>query len=104
MILEIMEITVAAGKEDDFLRDAASGLVAIFSQAKGCKGAQIRASPEAPSEFRLLVRWETLENHIVDFRQSEGVVAWRKLISPYFDGPPTIKNWTVAIDGFGLDI
>ena len=62
---------------------------------------ELRQSPEAPSEYRLLVRWQTLENHTVDFRGSADFLEWRKLTAHCFAEPPVIKNWSGAVAGFG---
>ena len=40
----------------------------------------------------LLVRWETLDDHIVGFRQSEAFTRWRSLIGPYFQSPPVVEH------------
>jgi len=101
MILEIAELTLMPGAEAEFLRNAASE-VEIFRRAKGCRGMQIRQTPEAPGTFRLLVLWETLQNHTVDFRGSDDFTIWRALTVPHYAEPPVIKNWSVALDGFGF--
>jgi heme-degrading monooxygenase HmoA len=101
MILEIAEIKIKPGAEDEFVRNVATG-VAIFKRAKGCQGMELKQSPEAPGEYRLLVRWQTLENHTVDFRGSADFLEWRKLTAHCFAEPPVIKNWSGAVDGFGF--
>ena len=37
-------------------------------------------SIEKPQRYRLVAKWETLENHTVDFRGSEDFTAWRGLV------------------------
>jgi hypothetical protein len=39
-----------------------------------------------------LVKWETLENHTVDFRGSENFAEWRALVGPYFASPPEVEH------------
>jgi len=102
MILEIAHFKIKKESEPEFLRNLASG-VEIFRKAKGCEGVELLQSPEAPGEYRLLVRWQTLENHIVDFRGSEDFPKWRALTAHCFAENPVIKNWDVAVKGFGFE-
>ena len=101
MILEIGVLKVRPELEAEFLKNVAEG-VALFRRAKGCRGMEVRSSPEAPGEYRLLVLWETLDNHLVDFRNSPDLLEWRRLTVHCYAEPPDIKNWAVAVDGFGF--
>jgi quinol monooxygenase YgiN len=101
MILEIAELKIRKEAEEEFVRNVATG-VSIFRRAKGCEGVKLMRSPEAPGEYRLLVCWRTIENHIVDFRGSDDFGGWRKLTAHCFAEPPVIKNWEVAVAGFGF--
>ena len=62
----------------------------------------LRRSAETPSRFSLLVKWETVENHEVDFRGSEDFKKWRALVGHCFDGAPEVGNWAPAVPGFGF--
>jgi len=99
MILEIAEIKIKPEAADEFVRNVATG-VEIFKRAKGCQGMELKQSPEAPGEYRLLVRWQTLENHTVDFRGSEDFQAWRKLVGHCFATPPEVEHAEQAVKGF----
>jgi len=48
---------------------------------------------ESPSRFVLLVEWDSVEAHDVNFRQSERFGQWRALIGPYFAGPPLVEHF-----------
>jgi hypothetical protein len=39
-----------------------------------------------------MVKWETLENHTVDFRGSENFAEWRGLVGQYFVSPPEVEH------------
>ena len=39
-----------------------------------------------------MARWETLENHTVDFRGSEDFTDWRGLVGQYFASPPEVEH------------
>ena len=70
MIMEIAQIEVAPGMEDQFEAGVRAARP-IFNRAKGCSAMMLTRSHEHPQRYRLLVRWETLENHTVDFRGSD---------------------------------
>ena len=67
MITEIALIDVKPGTEKDF-EAAVAKARPLFLRAKGGKGFELHKSIEKPSRYRLMAKWETLENHTVDFR------------------------------------
>jgi heme-degrading monooxygenase HmoA len=99
MILEIAQIDVKAGQEAAFEAGVAEA-VPLFRRARGCLGMELQRSIELPRRYRLFVRWETLENHTVDFRGSEDFQAWRALVGPHFERPPEVEHTSVAVTGF----
>ena len=99
MILEIALIDVKPGTENDF-EAGVNSAKPIFKRAKGCKSVTLQRSHEKPSRYRLLVQWETLENHTVDFRGSADFQEWRKLVGPYFASPPEVEHVTEVMRGF----
>jgi heme-degrading monooxygenase HmoA len=91
MITEIAQIDVKPGTEKDF--EAACGKAkALFTRAKGAKSMELHRSIEKPQRYRLLAKWETLENHTVDFRNSDDFTVWRALVGPYFAAPPEVEH------------
>jgi len=99
MILEIAQIAVKAGMEAEFEAGVAEA-VPLFRRARGCLSVALVRSVEFPGRYRLLVEWETLENHTVDFRGSDDFQTWRGLVSHCFDGAPEVEHAARAIDGF----
>jgi len=53
---------------------------------------ELHKSVELPSRYRLVAKWETLENHTVDFRGSADFAEWRALVGPYFETPPYVEH------------
>ena len=76
MVLEIAQIDVKPGMENDF-EAGVQKAVPLFRRAKGCKSVELQRSVEKPERYRLFVQWETLENHTVDFRGSADFAEWR---------------------------
>src|SRR6266404_157666 len=91
MITEIAQIDVKPGTEKDF-EAAVAKARPLFLRAKGGKGFELHKSIEKPQRYRLMAKWETLENHTVDFRGSEDFTAWRALVGQYFAAPPEVEH------------
>jgi len=99
MILEIAQIEVKPSLEHEFETGVAKASE-IFRRARGCQGMELQRSHEKPSRYRLFVKWETLENHTRDFRDSEDFQAWRKLVGHCFASPPEVEHVRLAVKGF----
>jgi heme-degrading monooxygenase HmoA len=99
MILEIAQIAVKAGMEMEFEVGVAKA-TQLFQRAKGCRSMELVRSIEMPSQYRLMVGWETLENHTVDFRASDDFQSWRGLVAHCFETSPEVEHVEVAVSGF----
>ena len=100
MILEIAQIDVKPGMEAEFEAGVAEA-APLFQRAKGCQGLELQRSVERPSRYRLFVRWETLDDHIVAFRGSQDFQEWRRLVGHCFESPPEVEHTIQAFGGFG---
>jgi heme-degrading monooxygenase HmoA len=99
MITEIAQIDVKPGMEAEF-ENGVTKAAPIFQRAKGCRGLGLVRSIEKPSRYRLLVKWETVENHTVDFRGSPDFAEWRELVGHCFAAPPEVEHVSEAVKGF----
>jgi heme-degrading monooxygenase HmoA len=99
MITEIAQIDVKPGMERQF-EAGVTMATPIFRRAKGCKGMRLTRSHEKPQRYRLLVHWETLENHTVDFRGSTDFQEWRKLVGDCFVASPDVEHVVEVLKGF----
>jgi heme-degrading monooxygenase HmoA len=89
MILETAEFTVTDGPAfEAAVREARP----LFLGSPGCRGLSLHRVVEEPSRYRLLVRWERLEDHTETFRGSEAFTRWRGLVSPFFAAPPAVTH------------
>lgn len=91
MITEFTFLACTAGSESN-LEAALLKAHALFDRAKGCKGVVFRRSIETPGRYLLTAEWETIENHTVDFRESEDFQAWRALVMPYLMKAPVAEH------------
>ncbi len=99
MVYEIAQIEVKEGHEADFEAGARLA-VPLFQRAKGCRSMRIDRSVEKPQHYTLVVEWETIENHMVDFRESADFQEWRKLVGPHFAVPPQVEHMHTVLTGF----
>lgn len=96
MIIEIAQIDVKPGSEKDF-EAAVAKARPLFLAAKGGKGFELHKSIEKPSRYRLVAKWETLDNHMVDFRGSPAFAEWRALVGPHFASPPEVEHTEIVL-------
>lgn len=92
MILEVAILHVIQGKEQEFensFRKASK----IISGMKGDIGHELQKCLEENNKYILLVRWETLKDHAVGFRQSREYVEWKRLLHHFYDPFPTVEHY-----------
>ncbi|MBM3573902.1 MAG: antibiotic biosynthesis monooxygenase [Alphaproteobacteria bacterium] len=99
MIMEIAQIDVKPGAEAEF-EAGVTKAVPLFRHAKGCRGMNLQRSLEKPSRYRLMVQWETLENHTVDFWGSADFQSWRGLVGHCSAQPPDVEHVAEVVPGF----
>ncbi len=96
MILEIADIRVVAGKEAEFDAAIQHGIETVASKAKGFRGFKVNRGVESLDRYVLMIYWDTLENHTVDFRQGPLFPAWRAIVGPFFAAPPVVEHFTLV--------
>ena len=94
MILEIADIRIPPGKQAEFDAAIQRGIETVVSQAKGFRRYQVQKCIESPERYVLMIEWETLENHTVDFRGGSLFAQWRAIVGPYFAAPPNVEHFT----------
>jgi quinol monooxygenase YgiN len=91
MITEIAQIYIDPARATDF--EAAVALAAgVFQAADGCRGMRLERGIEDPAKYRLIVQWDSVEHHMVSFRNSDGFQTWRALAGPFFADPPVVDH------------
>ena len=93
MILEIADITIDPVNKNGFEQAVIAGITAAIAPAKGFRGYKINKGIESPDRYVLMVFWDTLENHTVDFRGSELFTQWRGIVGPFFAAPPKVEHF-----------
>ena len=95
MILEIATIDVIPGQEESYLA-AFNQAKEILTTKKGFISHKLQRCIEDPSRFLVMIKWETLEDHTVGFRESPEFKLWRELIGPFFNCPPEVKHFELV--------
>ena len=95
MILELADIRIQPGKQGEFDAAIVRGIETVISQAKGFRGYKVNKGVETPERYLLMIFWETLENHTVDFRQSPAFQEWRAIVGGFFAAPPAVEHFTL---------
>jgi heme-degrading monooxygenase HmoA len=95
VIIETATMSIAPGREDEFLA-ALEQAKGVLAQAAGWREVSVHRGIERPSTFLVVIGWDTLEDHTVGFRDGELFTQWRALIGPFFAEPPAVEHWEIV--------
>ncbi|RNC88295.1 MAG: antibiotic biosynthesis monooxygenase [Winogradskyella sp.] len=97
MVLEVAILNVKENLERQFEADF---LIAgnYISKIKGYKGHTLKKCIEEERKYILLVDWETLENHNIDFRTSDEYQKWKTLLHHYYEPFPIVEHYETIIN------
>ena len=90
-VFEVAEFDINPGEEAAFERSVGAA-VPLFRRAYGFRSLALHRVVEQPSTYRLVVGWETIESHTVDFRNSDDYQAWRRLVGHHFATTPRVVH------------
>ncbi|WML58673.1 antibiotic biosynthesis monooxygenase [Neobacillus sp. PS2-9] len=92
MILEAVMLQVKEGMEGEYevaFREASK----IISSMKGYISHELQRCMEVKGKYLLLVKWETLDDHTVGFRQSKEYQEWKKQLHHFYDPFPVVEHF-----------
>jgi len=98
MILEVADIRIKPGSQAAFDVAIKQGLDTVISKAKGFRGHKVQKGIESPDRYLLMIYWDTVENHMVDFRQSPAFQEWRGYIGPHLAGSPAVEHFNLLTE------
>lgn len=90
--METAFMSIVPGKELEF-EAAIEEAKAVVSQAKGFQVIHVHRGVERPSTYLVAIGWDSVEDHMVGFRESELFPQWRALIGPFFAEAPAVEHW-----------
>jgi heme-degrading monooxygenase HmoA len=92
MITEIALLTIRKGQSTAF-EEAFIKAQPIIEASKGYIQHELQQCIELDDKYLLTVRWNSLEDHTVGFRQSEGYREWKKLLHHFYDPFPVVEHY-----------
>lgn len=96
VILEVARLDVKTGETAAF-EQAFSQAQSIISSMPGYISHQLQKCVEKENRYILLVQWETLEDHIKGFRQSEQYRDWKALLHHFYDPFPEMEHYQLTL-------
>ncbi len=93
MILEVATLDVKPNQNEAF-EIAFTKAQLIIASMSGYISHQLQKCVENPNRYILLVNWETLEDHIIGFRESTEYQEWSALLHHFYDPFPTVEHFT----------
>ena len=70
----------------------------LIASMPGYESHELHQCLEVPGKYLLLVRWKTLENHTVGFRESSTYQKWKQLLHHFYDPFPVVEHFTEVIN------
>jgi quercetin dioxygenase-like cupin family protein/heme-degrading monooxygenase HmoA len=98
-VREVALITVLPGREKDF-EAAVATAAPLFQRAGGARTLALERSHENPLQYRLDIRWDSLEDHVQGFRGSADFQEWRRLIADCLARPPEVTHFRHVLTAF----
>jgi heme-degrading monooxygenase HmoA len=96
MILELADIRITPGKNAEFEAAIARGIDTVVRRCTGYRAHQVHRGVESAERYVLMIWWDTLENHTVDFRQGPLFAEWRAIVGPFFASPPQVEHFELV--------
>jgi heme-degrading monooxygenase HmoA len=91
VITEIAILTIDPLKAGEF-EAAVERATPAFRTASGCHGMALERVIEDPSRYHLMVQWDSVDHHMVQFRESDGFRVWRGNVGEFFVAPPVVLH------------
>lgn len=95
MILEHIILDVAPEQAEAFV-EAFRQASPIIAATDGYIRHELNCCLETPGRFVLLVQWDTLEAHMVNFRQSPAYEQWRAALHHFYVNKPLVEHFELA--------
>lgn len=94
MILEVAVLNIKDALNDEF-EAAFQTASKIIAKMSGYISHELQRCLEVENRYILLVRWQTLEDHTIGFRQSSEYQQWRSLLHHFYDPFPIVEHYEI---------
>jgi heme-degrading monooxygenase HmoA len=95
MILEAVILFVKPNQTVDFENNFRLAS-AIICKMNGYIEHELQKCIEVENKYLLLIRWETLEDHTIGFRNSVEYQEWKKLLHNFYEPFPIVEHFTAV--------
>ena len=95
MILEHVDIRIHPGQQAAFDEAIQRGVNTVITHAKGFRGFKVNKGIESPERYILMLFWDSVDDHMVGFRQSPAFAEWRAIVGPFFASPPVMEHFNL---------
>ncbi|MFJ1259415.1 antibiotic biosynthesis monooxygenase family protein [Cupriavidus sp. CuC1] len=93
LILEHAEIWIKPGQQADFEAAIIQGLQTVMSRAVGMRGYKLHKCVESPERYVMQISWNTVDDHMVTYRQGPLSPKFRAMVEPFFAQPPVMQHF-----------
>jgi len=95
MVLEAVILNIKEGKANEFEK-AFLKAQRIISLINGYKSHELQKCIEKENKYILLVQWESLQAHTVNFRESPEYQEWKKLLHHFYEPFPEVHHYSMV--------
>jgi hypothetical protein len=96
MVREVAQVIVKEDAHEQFVPDLDRAVAEIFPHVKGAvKFAHVGWCVERPNVYMFTIDWETIEDHMVGFRDSDQFTQWLTIIGPHLDAPAVMEHFSL---------
>ena len=95
MILEHVDIRIHPGQQAAFDEAIQRGVNTVIAHAKGFQGFKVNKGIESPERYLLMIFWDSVDDHMVHFRQSPAFAEWRAIVGTFFAAPPVMEHFNL---------
>ncbi len=95
-VLEVAQFQIHPEQAAEF-EAAISQAYRYLTATPGYRDHQLRRCIEHPDQYLLTITWDTIEAHMVTFRESDNFQQWRTLIGPFFAASPQVLHYHLII-------
>jgi heme-degrading monooxygenase HmoA len=92
MITEIALLKIRTGESAAF-EEAFTQAQLIIERAQGYIQHELQQCLDEDDKYLLVVRWKTIEDHTVGFRESQGYKEWKRLLHHFYDPFPVVEHY-----------
>ncbi len=92
MITEVAVLKIRPGQSAEF-EESFITAQPIIESMNGYIQHELQQCMEESDKYLLVIRWKTIEDHTIGFRQSEGYKEWKKLLHHFYDPFPVVEHY-----------